>query len=355
MAERIWVPGRLWVTSDDELRAGPSAGLTSSGRALAKSPLGRAQQLGDLRHTLWLVERAQLEPSVIDDQALVLPEKLVDRERQPHAHRWLARLPLLCVSGLKHARLVDHGKLRVYKVAVDERRGKLTIAVEAAGAGRPAWSFEGLLPALERAAAAAGPTARALHPAPSFADRLLRELTRGVLDESAVVAAWQAAELCEPGYGYRGATDGSPASLEEVEAGVRALEAVFAQIDERARAQDEAAREIATALRQADADHVAIPVYGEADRFIEEEVRIELVAGEGRHQVGDETRSELVLPSYPRWFVSGVEPWEPTLPPAIEAELEKRRSATVPSQWLVVALLALLAVIAAISFMLRGD
>ena len=356
--ERLWVP-RLCVVSDDrELIAGTMAGILLRAEALRHSTVGRAMHLTDLRHTIWLVERSELDDGIIDEQAIVLADKLIDRERQPHAQRWLQGLPLVCVSGLKWQRIVDQDKLRIHRVAVDERHGRVSLAVEAAGGGRPPWSFEADLGQLEAAARAAGegPRQGMLRPVSSLCDRLLRRLSRDVLSEEAVVAAWQAAELVEPGYGYRGAPDGSPASIERIERNVRALEVVFAQIDARAERQRERAEEIALALRQgkdAEGEEISLPVYGRAERFGEEEVPLAL-GEEASYQLAGEAKSELVLPGYPRWFVAAFEPWEPTLPAELARELEREQERKPPSQWAVLVAVLVLAAIAAVSLALRA-
>jgi hypothetical protein len=343
----------LYVSDDRELCTGRMSGMLSSARGLRHAKLGRAQKLIDLRHTLWMVERASLDDAIVDEQAIVLPETLVDKERFPRAHGWLAALPLVAVSGLKWSRLVEQDRVRLYRVAVDEKKGDVAIEVEAAGGGREPWRIRvghGELLAAVRAAAG---ERLAIEAPASPVDRLLRQLSAGAVSDDAVIAAWQASQLIEPGYGYRGATDGSPASIEEIEREVAPLDAVCAQIEERAQRYREKASAIVEALRAArdsDAEEVPVPVYRQARRLVEKEVRVEL----RDYEVAGEPQPQLVLPSYPRWFVAEVEEWEPTAPPGLVREREEPGESKPPSQWLVLAMMLLLCGIAIISFVLRG-
>jgi hypothetical protein len=305
-----------------------------------------------------LVERSALDPVLVDEQAIVLPDKLIDRERQPHAERWLAQLPLVAISGLKWERLVAADRLRVYRVAVDERGGRTTIGIEARGGGRARIAFEADLAKLKRAIGEQdGERQRRLHPEASLVDRLLRRLSGEVLCEDAVVLAWQAAQLLEPGYGYRGAPDGTPVSIEGVELGVRGLEAVRAQIDRRAAQQREQADAIVAALAQAEGTsgaEVAVPQFHLATRVVEEELTIDLARASAEYSVDGEPHAELRLPSYDRFFVAEIEPWQPELPAALRSELADKSSARKPPpEWLVLVVVAVLLAIALTAYALK--
>ncbi|NDA75870.1 MAG: hypothetical protein EBY27_07885, partial [Synechococcaceae bacterium WB8_3_299] len=103
---RIWVPRQVFVAEDGELIVGSSVGQFVEVQGIPRGTLGRRQRLLDARHTLWMVERAALDETLIRDYALVLPERLIDAEVQPNAHRWLSELPLVCISGIKAERII---------------------------------------------------------------------------------------------------------------------------------------------------------------------------------------------------------------------------------------------------------
>lgn len=357
---RVWSPGALFIDDDGEVVRGRGAGLLVETEGYPSRALGSVGRLADLRHAMWLVERASLDDAMVREFAFVLPETLLDRDVQPFAYRWLASLPLVCFSGVKWDRVVRHDRLRGYRVAIVERGGRVYFELSAAGGKRAGFDLKVAIDDLEAAARAVDAEAEGdrLARAPSVIDRVLRGLSHGALDEASVLAAFQAASLLEPGYGYRGALDGSPATIEQVQYGARALEAAFASIGPRAESQHELTAALVDALAAADAEAAAtvkLPLFGLATRLASSELKLDGRLLEFVWSEGGQPREELVLPEEPRWFVSEVEPWRPVIPAALAKALERvLKEPAPPPEWLVFVAVATLVALAILSFLLRG-
>ncbi len=351
---RVWVPYLVRLSDDRELVMDRAAGTLCG--ALARGHVGSRGALAELRHTLWLVQRVDVDEAFVREHALVLPERLVDAELHPHAHRWLRELSLVCVSGLKWQRLAKGERVRIFRVAIEEEGGRVLFDFESAGGGRKGRRFRAHLDALEVAREAAelrshgdvvrrGPTMP-----PSALDRVLRALSADALSEEAVLAAYEAAALVEPGYGYRGATDGTPASIDELAPDIVALDHAFAQVSARAEGQREDATAIVATLERASRagqSSVQIPIYGEAWRVVEVAVRLPL--GEDA-----EPMAELVLSAVDRWFVARGDRYEPTIPSELMTEARRRiPGVRAPPEWAVLVVLAVLGAIAALAALLE--
>ena len=349
---RIWVPGALYVSDERELCAGRHVGYNGWGKAFSFAPVGHFGSLSDWRHRAWMIERRDLTPALVDEHALLLPERLLDAEKQPHARRWLIEQPLLCVSGLKVDRLVDAG-LRVYIVEHGVETDDF-LRVEGRGGERASWMVSGRRSAFVPEEEGEGlPTSESPHVRGAI-DRLLRYVSRGVVTELGVVNALAARTLIDPGYGYRGATDGEPATIESVQRELRALEVLFAQIYKRARGQRDDARGIVDAMQAADENdaEIAVPAYGCARRERLVEATFELSPDSDEEQaprwvLGDTPQLRLELPAESRFIVEDVSLWNPKLPAELETELEAeaRRTSQRPPAWLALALVGVLVVI----------
>lgn len=348
------MPGVAWVSGERELEVGSHVGFNGYGEAFAAAPLGAFGSILEWRHTAWLVARKDLTPRMIDDHAIIVPEALLDPDEMPNARRWLREQPLVCVSGLKVKRLMAAG-LRVYRVehGVD---GDDVLVVEGAGADRPGWRLRGriedLLPADLRGDAAT--LVRAASPAHrTFVDRILDELSRGVLREASVVNALTARKLVEPGYGYHGATDGQAARIEDVEHALRPLEEVFAQIYARAASQRKAAREMERAVSRVsdEGDGVEVPIYGRAIRQRLEEITLPMASdGDPSYLAADRDQAALRLPPRARFIVERVALWEPEPPQTVDAPPPPQ---LVARPWMAVALTLVLVAIIALALWLR--
>ncbi len=358
---RVWVPGVAWVSEERELVVGPHVGFNGHGKAFAQSRCAHFTRLEELRHTLWLVERRALSDGVIDEHAIILAERLLDPDAQPHARRWLAEQPLVCVSGMKVGRLVAAG-LRVYTVSygVDDE-GVLSLSGE--GGRRAPWSLHGrlidMLPADLRPEAPGSLRSEARE-VRTFVDRLLARLSRGALREVSVLNAWAARSLVEPGYGYHGATDGVPSTVERVHRDVRALDALFAQIYARAEEMRDDAHEMQRAVSGAppDADKLRLPIYDGARREDLLELPV-VIARDGRpgaeYRIGGELQRELSLPAEPRWIVARVASWSPKLPKDLESELDAEARGRPPlSANIAIVLVAVLMMIIAVGLVLQA-
>jgi hypothetical protein len=362
---RIWVPGVLYVSDELEICVGSEVGFNGWGKAFSVSACGHFASAADLHHSAWIVERSALDDALIDEHAIIVPERLLDPQGQPHARRWLAEQPLLCVSGAKLGRLVDAG-LRVYVVAIGVH-GEGSVRLEAHGGKRASWQLSGQQQQFwppeprDRGEVVDGlPVSE--EPAVRLAlDRVMRAVSRGVLTELAVINALAARRLAEPGYGYQGASDGVAAPIEQVQRRLRGLEELFRQIDQRAEAMRDDALAIVEALEQVgdDDEHVAIPAYDRARRIRLPELTIKLtdVDDEGPSWLlGEEPQKTLVLPDHSRWVVDRVDLFTPTLPEDLHRELEEeqRRSGARPPYAAAIAMLVLLlAIIVAALWQLR--
>jgi hypothetical protein len=346
---RLWIPGLVYVTDDGELCVGRSAGYGGEGPAFSDLRCGRRRSLEHWTHTAWLVARRSLDRKLVDEQGIILPESSITEDDLPHAHRWLREQPLLCVSGLGVARLREAG-VRVYRVALDASAERV-LELECEGGKTPPGSLRVPLDALCAAGSGAD---RARGPA---IDRLLRLVSDGVLDEQAVLAAFDARSLVEDGYGYRGALEGKFSSIDCVERALRPLDVLFGQVYERAEPMRELGAAVCSVLKDAPADVAELELagYGAARRTTVPALRVALEASV-ENVLGGEPVSELELPAESRWSVDGIEPWSPVLGPSFGAAGNDRSagSAVSRSPWRLVPWLVLALLLAAAWLVLRG-
>ena len=337
------------MSDDGELCVGRSAGYGGEGPAFADLRCGRRRSIGHWAHTAWLVARSSLDRKLVDEQGIILPESLITHDDLPHAHRWLREQPLVCVSGLGVERLRE-ARVRVYRLALDAS-GDRVLALECAGGKAPPSSLRVPLDALGEAEPEAGTAGN------SAIDRLLRVVSAGVLDEQAVVAAFDARALCEDGYGYRGALEGKFSSIDQVERALRPLDALFGQIFARAEPMRELGEGLRAALKGAppDATELELAGYGAARRTTVPALRVAL-AERVENVLGGEPVSELELPAESRWTVGGIEPWSPELPSSLGGDVaaEPAGSARGAHTWRLVALLLLAVGLGAAWLALRG-
>lgn len=357
---RIWVPGVLFVSDEGELLVGDHVGFNGRSKAFAASKCGHASSVREWRHRAWIVSRDDLDDEIVEEHAIILPETLLDPDDQPDARKWLASQPLVCVSGAKVTRLLGAG-LRVYTVEHGAETDDL-FAVRAEGGERAGWSlsvlFDELCPDTIRPE---GDAVSRLWQSErlelrTFIDRVLDEVSRGVLREMSVVNALAARTLIEPGYGYRGATFGTAAPVEQVAHAMRALDSLFGQVFRRAKTQRDEAREIARAVNTVPAEAKSldeIPVYGSARRVTLDELVIPL--HEGTYVRAGDAQPELVLPEQARWFVDRVAGWAPRLTPELEEELsEELGSASAPPAWVTLLLSGVLLAIIIIGYLMTA-
>ncbi len=353
---RIWVPGVLHVSEEGELVAGAHVGFNGRGAGFAKSKCGHVMGLRQWRHCAWMVERSDLDDELIEQHAIILPESLLDPDRQPHARKWLASQPLVCVSGTKVTRLLDAG-LRLYTVAHGAEEDD-QLAVSARGGGRAGWSLRVKLSRLmPEELEPKGDAVSRLHQserleARTFVDRVLNEVSRGALRELSVVNALASRELIEPGYGYRGATHGEAAVVEAVSRELRGLDVLFGQVFERGDEQNGEAKELARDVSRAQLSAKTLnelPIYGSARRVTLEEMA--LPVGEGEYVRAGENQEQLLLPLEMRWFVDHVARWRPRLSDALDAADEPSDGDAV-TPWPALALAGVLVAIIAVGYVM---
>jgi hypothetical protein len=310
---RLWVPGVAYVTEAGDLHLGRSAGYSSQDVAFRRLRLGHRGRVASWTHVAWLMPRTALHPKLLDAHGVTLPEALIGRDEEPHAHRWLREQPLVCVSGDIWRRLADAG-VCVYRVAFDAT-GARELDVEAVNTATGSASLTVALDALENARTASwnGLALVDVQGDPSPIDRALRVVTDGALDEASVLNAFDARCLVEDGYGYRGAENGRLVDLGRVTVACRPTDVLFGQIFHRARALRSLAEGLLGALSHAPsaAAEARVPVYDVARRLIVPPLHVTQVA---RLVIHGEVRRELDLPSERRWSLDRVEPWSPRLP-----------------------------------------
>ncbi|MBW2537194.1 MAG: hypothetical protein JRI55_37245 [Deltaproteobacteria bacterium] len=264
-------------------------------------------------HVAWLVSRSALNPAVVREQAIILPECLIDPETLPHAHRWLREQPLVCVSGATWRRLAATG-VPVFRVAFDASSDRV-LDLESTGGSAGPRSVAVALDALQDSMAVAckGRPLLDVQGDPSLIDRTLRMASDGTLDESSVLNALDVRRIIEDGYGYRGALEGSFNDIEGLAREFETLDVLFGQIFERATTMLAAAEGLSSALVHADpeADAVSVPIYGTARRIVVPALRVpqtKATATDGP------SKRDLELPTEWRWTVERVDPWSPQLP-----------------------------------------
>lgn len=350
---RLWVPGIAWVSPERELQVGDHTGYADTGERFLVSSCGHTGRITDWRHTAWLIERSQLEVDVIKEHALIEPHTLLDPDAQPHARRWMGEQPLLCVSGAKARRLMAAG-LRVFRVehGVDADDH---LVIEAAGGERASWKLQGrvesLMPDEVRQAQGVGgePPERRL-----FVDRLLDHLTRGKLREASVINAMNARRLVEPGYGYRGATDGIAASIDRVQRDLAALEILFGQVYDRGLPDRPDARRIVIEVTRApdNLQELEIPIYDRCFRrpLLDMTLRFDPEDDARAYLVDGEPRDRLEVGEMARWFVDRVAKWQPDLPEGLTRARDER---TVARPWMALFLVGVLLVLLVLGWVLR--
>lgn len=312
-ASRLWCPGLVFVNLHGDVRIGRSVGYSSRDESFRGLSCGYRSRVEYWTHAAWLAPSGALTAAVVAEHAIILPESLIDREAQPHAHRWLCEQPLVCVSGTTWKRLAAAG-VPVFRVAFDAS-GDRVLAIETAGGATLASSVTVALDALEHAVAAQRNERQLLDVQgnPSPIDRVLRAVTGGVLDESSVLNAFEARCLVEDGYGYRGALEGSFNEMSHVAGAVEVLDELFGQVFGRGKTLRAVAERVVAALGEAkpEANAVAVPLYGEARAVVVPPLSVPL----GEHGVLDrQAERVLELPARRRWAVDGADSWSPELP-----------------------------------------
>jgi hypothetical protein len=278
--------------------------------------------LEDWTHVAWLATRSTLSRGVVAEHAVILPESLIDRDAQPHAHRWLREQPLVCVSGTTWRRLSTAG-VCVFRVAFDVA-GDRVLDIESPGSSNGPTSVTVALDALE-SAVGAQPSERSsldVQGDPSPIDRVLRLVSGGVLDESSVANAFDARSFVEDGYGYRGALEGSFNEISRVAQGFEALDDLFGQIFERAESLRAVAKRLVAALGETkpEATAVVVPHYGTARSVSVPALAVAL----GEPWVfGGEAKRDLELLPERRWSVDGSDAWSPQLSARLARILSK--------------------------------
>lgn len=306
---RVWAPGLIYVTLDGHVSRGQGVGYSSLAPTLRGLSVGYRRSMTNWMHAAWVVERTSLTPDLVADNAIVLPETLIDRDDMPAAHRWLREQPLLCISATDWRRLTSIG-IPAYRIAFNVS-GEGMLHIDRKGESRESSIVVPLEP-LYRAAGlwATSGSLRSIEGAASPVDRLLRMFSDGALTEDGVMNAFDARRVVEYGYGYRGAVEGRFLSVEAVTRRLRPTDLLFSQVFNRANGLLKQAEALDRALGGAcESDQqVTVPTYGVARRVVDEPLpvpRLRWLSVDGRSQ------RNLELPAEVRWHVADVDPWIP--------------------------------------------
>lgn len=313
---RLWCPGLVFVTRQGDVRLGRSVGYSSRDLSFLHLGCGYRSRIEYWAHEAWLVSRSALNAHVLAEHAIVLPESLVDRDAQPHAHNWLRQQPLVCVSGSTWRRLSAAG-VHGFRVAFDAS-GDRVLDVEDTGGIRKPSSVRVALDALEDAVAVAchGRPPLEVQGDPSSIDRVLRLVSGDVLDEQSVLNAFDARCLVEDGYGYRGSLEGRFNEIADITRKLGPVDVLFGQIFERAKTMGAVAMRVLELLAQATprATAVSLPLYDVARPAVVPALHVPWV---DRLVLSGLTMRDLELPAERRWSVRGVDAWGPRFSPQI--------------------------------------
>lgn len=309
---RLWCPGLVFVTRQGDVRLGLSVGYSSGDSSFRPLDCGYRSEIAYWTHTAWLVSRRALNPRVVAEHAIILPEALIDRDVQPHAHRWIRQQPLVCVSGSTWQRLAA-AAVRVFRVSFDAT-GDRVLEIESGDGPSGRWLLTVGLDELESATTAAcrGRSLLDDQGDPSPIDRVLRLVSGDVLDESAVLNAFDVRSLIEDGYGYHGALEGHFNGMDDLARRLESVDELFGEIFDRAKKMHAVAVRLREGLANAaaDAQKVSVPLYGHARAVLVPAVRAQW--GD-RSALSGQMEPEIFLAPERRWTVAGVDAWSPRL------------------------------------------
>ena len=332
---RLWVPGVLYVDPATTLHIGDHAGIVPS-----------EEHVDSWQCEVHLLVKASLDEAVRKAVSLQLPEEVIDAAASPVAHRLATRAELVAVRPSTFTTAIAAGA-RGFVVAHDRTDGTLTLRREEPGRAPTVLRHRLAAlttPEIERAGAGNDPdVVEALHEAmlDGLIDRLLRHFSDGAIDEASVVLALELALAIEPTF----FAPPSRSSLSRIrttpKTAVPDLEALAAKIEERGRAHEATAAQIADALTTAapDVDLVAIPIYETARRQRVLALTLQTDKGE----------PVATLPAYTRWVVDEVEDYRPEIPDVLSVRasvVEARRESR--TAWLVILMMVVLAVLAVV-------
>lgn len=304
---RLWVPGVVYTSGAGDVRIGSSAGYGSRDASFAGLRCGWGGEITQWTHSAWVVPRADLTEEIVATHGVVLPESLLDRGAQPHAHRWLREQPLVAVSGATWSPLAEAG-VRFCRIAFDAM-GERLLRVDVTGPSRPPSSAVVAADAFRVATPGREESLFDRHGHPSLVDRLLRLLSDETFDESALLNAVDVRRLVEDGYGYRDARDGWFRGIDDVAHHLEPLDELFGQVFDRGDRMRPDAVELVAAIRGCAADVSEIVVDRRCVRSIE-------IVGLERRNVerlvvrGQEV-TDLVLPAERRWALGAHDDWSP--------------------------------------------
>jgi hypothetical protein len=234
---------------------------------------------------LSVVMKEDLKPELLRELGVVLPEDQGDPEVVPRARRAAQACKVVAVEGDLADRVLAKG-LRVHTVGFD--RVSNGFFYFAAGGGEPRRVQGELIEIISPSLDAAGSREDLDARLDGLIDRLLAQLSDGMLSEAQL-------ELAEalPALGPKGAAAGDKLQTLEGWLILSATRSSKFEVD---------AKQLAETLRGAarrDTDVVEVPLFGQARRVKQPDLEVEVIDGDAGK------RSRITLPARTRWFVSG--------------------------------------------------
>jgi hypothetical protein len=244
-----------------------------------------------------VIKRDQLTDAIRRDLGATLPEEQIPAAKLPLTSRAAKESPLMAVAQNLVEKLVEKG-VRVHTIGFDKISGGFYYFAEGGG---ESVRIQGDLIEMISPALGDGGSSDLESCLDGVIDRMLVDLSNGVLTEGAVELAEALPRLATDG---RGAAD---CDLDAFEAGASKLHAGSLKYEQQARALLD---KLANKTNGAQGELVPVPLYGEAQRDSQASMLVDL----GGKQVTLKPRD--------RWWVSGVVKDEPAKA-AVEAKAAK--------------------------------
>jgi hypothetical protein len=274
------VPGLVHVGVENPSRPGA---LVQMGTAVGWTI---ARGIATWRRELTVVLREEITADLVGQLGVVLPEQQGEPHLVPRATRAARASKLVAVEGGIADALLANG-LRLHTVGFESVSNGFYYFAQGGGAA-PRRIQGGLIEMIAPSLGAAATNEELEARLDGLIDRLLAELSEGILSEAQVELA-EALPVLAP------KTPTGAARLQGLEGALILAESRSGKLDAEARAFVEAVR--GATLRGE--DRIQVPLFGEAWREAQPELEVEFTEGDaGQHL-------RMTLPARSRWFVSG--------------------------------------------------
>ena len=261
-----------------------------------------------------VVLKTDVNEATCRELGVTLPEAHPEAARLENARRAAQASTLVAVDSAVVDKLVAKG-VRVHTIGSDRITGGFYYFAQG-GTGEAVRVQGNLVEMVASTLAASADNAAVEACLDGVIDRVLQELSDGVLSEAQIELAAALPAL------------GEPASESAVK--LQTLEGFLALAGARASKYEERARTVVDAVGRATRrgeDRTQLPLFGDARRVLQPELEVEYAGGESGGQ------RKLKLPERSRWFVAGLA--SETMPPpavASKADVEKEAAAKAAAQ-----------------------